>query len=70
MFSHITGSPHSAVLYDRLIKHNMLAIPLSWSEKFYTEINYRNLLPIGVTYIFESINAISYLKEIYYKKVA
>lgn len=61
MFTHSTGSPHTAAIADDLVRDERLAIPVGWYSGWSDPVLGANLLEIGSNYCVESANAVSYL---------
>ncbi len=63
MFSHSTGSPHTALIADDLVADDRLAIPVSWYSGWAEPTLGANVLEVGSNYCVEAMNAISFLAQ-------
>ncbi|HSF84995.1 MAG TPA: ABC transporter substrate-binding protein [Acidimicrobiia bacterium] len=63
MFSHSTGSPHTASIADDLVRDQRLAIPVGWYSGWSDPGLGANLLELGSNYCIEATNAVSFLSE-------
>lgn len=61
MFSHSTGSPHTAAIADDLRRDERVAIPVGWYSGWSDPGQGANVLEIGSNYCSESANAVSHL---------
>ncbi len=63
MFSHSTGSPHTALIADDLVADRRVAVPVSWYSGWADPALGANVLEVGSNYCLEAMNAISYLAD-------
>ena len=63
MFSHSTGSPHTALIADDLIADDRLAIPVSWYSGWADPAFGANVLEVGSNYCLEAMNTLSFLAQ-------
>ncbi len=63
MFTHSTGSPHTAAIADDLRRDDRVAIPVGWYSGWSDPALGSHILEIGGNYCLEAVNAISYLVE-------
>ena len=63
MFTHSTGSPHTAAIADDLVRDERLAIPVGWYSGWSDPALGANLLELGSNYCIEAANAVSFLTE-------
>jgi len=63
MFSHSTGSPHTALIADDLVRDDRLAIPVSWYSGWADPTLGANVLEVGSNYCIEAMNTLSFLTE-------
>lgn len=63
MFSHSTGSPHTASIAADLVADDRLAIPVSWYSGWADPGLGANVLEVGSNYCLEAMNALSFLAQ-------
>ena len=61
MFSHSTGSPHTAAIADDLSRDDRVAIPVGWYSGWSDPGLGANVLELGSNYCLEAANAVSHL---------
>lgn len=61
MFSHSTGSPHTAVIAPLLVADQRLTVPATWYSGWTDPLMGANVLEVGSNYCLEAMNTISYL---------
>ena len=61
MFSHSTGSPHTALISQQLVADDRLAIPTSWYSGWADPALGANVLEVGSNYCIEAMNTLSFL---------
>ncbi|MDJ0962548.1 MAG: ABC transporter substrate-binding protein [Acidimicrobiia bacterium] len=61
MFSHSTGSPHTALISPSLVADDRLAIPTSWYSGWADPALGANVLEVGSNYCIEAMNTLSFL---------
>jgi ABC-type branched-subunit amino acid transport system substrate-binding protein len=63
MFSHSTGSPHTASIADDLFADDRLAIPVSWYSGWADPELGTNVLEVGSNYCAEAMNTLSFIAQ-------
>jgi ABC-type branched-subunit amino acid transport system substrate-binding protein len=65
LFSHSTGSPHTAAIAGDLVEDERLAIPVSWYSGWADPTLGPNVLEVGSNYCIEAMNALSFLRDVH-----